>query len=101
MTDLTYDEHNARLIEQCKPIIELHLSGLITDYELLDKLQELASHALIPNANTLDRNTGLKYTPTTVLWYIKEKQEAFSFDASAPLAPFRAPRSLAIVKGAK
>ena len=74
MTDinLNYDEHNARLIEQCKPIIELHLNSLVTDYELLSALAGFASQALIPNANTFDRNTGLKYTPTMVIGYINK-----------------------------
>ena len=75
MTDLNYDEHNARIVEQCKPFIELHLSGLITDYELLDKLQELASHTLIPNVNTFDRNTGLRYTPTDIIRCINKHNE--------------------------
>jgi hypothetical protein len=70
--NINYDEHNARLIEQCKPIIELHLNSLITDYELLTALAGFASQAFIPNANTFDRNTGLKYTPTMVIGYIKK-----------------------------
>jgi hypothetical protein len=78
MTNVTYDEHNARLTEQCKPIIELHLNGLITDYELLDKLQEFASQALIPNPNTLDRNTGLRYTPTDIIRCINAKNKGFA-----------------------
>ena len=72
MTDLNYDEHNARLIEQCKPIIELHLNSLITDYELLNQLFHIAAGTFIPNANTFDRNTGLKYTPAMVIGYIKK-----------------------------
>jgi hypothetical protein len=80
MTDvnLNYDEHNARLVEQCKPIIELHLNHLITDYELLSALAGFASQALIPNANTFDRNTGLKYTPTMVIGYINKASEGFA-----------------------
>jgi len=70
--NLNYDEHNARLIEQCKPIIELHLNSLVTDYELLSALAGIASQALIPNVNTFDRNTGLKYTPTMVIEYINK-----------------------------
>ena len=70
MTVLNHDEHNARLIEQCKPIVELHLNHLITDYELLSKLATIAGQAFIPNANTFDRNTGLKYTPAMVLAYM-------------------------------
>jgi hypothetical protein len=73
MTVLNHDEHNARLIEQCKPIVELHLNHLITDYELLSKLAEFASQALIPNPNTLDRNTGLKYTPAMVIEYMNKR----------------------------
>ena len=76
--NISYDEHNARLIEQCKPIIELHLNSLVTDYELLTALAGFASQAFIPNVNTFDRNTGLKYTPTMVLGYINKKQEAFA-----------------------
>jgi hypothetical protein len=71
-TNVNYDEHNARLIEQCKPIIELHLNHMATDYELLTALAGLASQAFIPNANTFDRNTGLKYTPTMVIEYINK-----------------------------
>jgi hypothetical protein len=80
MTDinLNYDEHNARLIEQCKPIIELHLNSLVTDYELLSALAGIASQALIPNANTFDRNTGLKYTPTMVIEYINKASKGFA-----------------------
>ena len=74
MTVINYDEHNARLIEQCKPIVELHLNHLITDYELLSKLAEFASQVFIPNVNTLDRNTGLKYTPAMVIEYMNKKQ---------------------------
>jgi hypothetical protein len=73
MTVINYDEHNARLIEQCKPIVELHLNHLITDYELLSKLAEFASQAYIPNANTFDRNTGLKYTPAMVIEYMNKR----------------------------
>ena len=74
MTVINYDEHNARLIEQCKPIVELHLNHIITDYELLSKLAEFASQVFIPNVNTLDRNTGLKYTPAMVIEYMNKKQ---------------------------
>lgn len=70
MTVLNHDEHNARLIEQCKPIVELHLNRLITDYELLSKLATIAGQAFIPNVNTFDRNTGSKYTPAMVLAYM-------------------------------
>lgn len=72
MTVLNHDEHNARLIEQCKPIVELHLNHLITDYELLSKLATIAGQAFIPNVNTFDRNTGLKYTPAMVLSYMNK-----------------------------
>ena len=75
MTVLNHDEHNARLIEQCKPIVELHLNHLITDYELLSKLATIAGQAFIPNVNTFDRNTGLKYTPAMVMEYVNKKQE--------------------------
>jgi hypothetical protein len=72
MIDIKYDEHNARLIEQCKPIIELHLNSLATDYELLTALAGFASQALIPNINTFDRNTGLRYTPAMVIKYMNK-----------------------------
>ena len=75
MTVLNHDEHNARLIEQCKPIVELHLNHLITDYELLNQLFRIAGQAFIPNVNTFDRNTGLKYTPAMVMEYVNKKQE--------------------------
>ena len=71
--DIKHDEHNARLTEQCKPIIEMHLSGLITDYELLDALASIASQAFIPNVNTFDRNTGLRYTPTDIIRCMQSK----------------------------
>ena len=70
----TSDEHNARLIAKCKPIIELHLNHLITDYELLNQLSRIAGEAFIPNVNTFDENTGLKYTPAMVMEYINKKQ---------------------------
>jgi hypothetical protein len=73
MTTFNHDEHNARLIEQCKPIVELHLNHLITDYELLTALAGIASQAFIPNVNTFDRNTGLKYTPAMVIEYMNKR----------------------------
>jgi hypothetical protein len=75
MTVINYDEHNARLAEQCKPFIELHLNHLITDYELLTALAGIASQALIPNPNTLDRNTGLRYTPADIIRCIDHKNK--------------------------
>ena len=71
----TSDEHNARLIADCKPFIELHINHLITDYELLLNLSRIAGQAFIPNVNTFDDNTGLKYTPAMVMGYINKNNE--------------------------
>lgn len=70
MTDQVYwDDHNRALAQDCLPIVEQYINGLITDYELLKQMSVRYSVAKIPNVGVLDRNTGLRYTPKQVMGY--------------------------------
>lgn len=70
MTDqVHWDDHNRALAQDCLPIVEQYINGLITDYELLKQMSVRYSVAKIPNVGVLDRNTGLRYTPKQVMGY--------------------------------
>ena len=64
------DKHNHDLAKECMPIMELHLNGLITDYELLSHMKRIASQAQVPTHGVLDNNTGLRYTPKMIMGYL-------------------------------
>ena len=70
MTDqVHWDDHNRALAQDCLPVVEQYINGLITDYELLKQMSVRYSVAKIPNVGVLDRNTGLRYTPKQVMGY--------------------------------
>lgn len=70
MTDqVHWDDHNRALAQDCLPVVEQYINGLITDYELLKQMSVRYSVAKIPNIGVLDRNTGLRYTPVMVMGY--------------------------------
>ena len=70
MTDqVHWDDHNRALAQDCLPVVEMYINGLITDYELLKQMSVRYSVAKIPNVGVLDRNTGLRYTPVMVMGY--------------------------------
>lgn len=64
------DKHNHDLAKECMPIMELHINGLITDYELLSHMKRIASQAQVPTHGVLDNNTGLRYTPKMIMGYL-------------------------------
>ena len=71
MTDQpNWDDHNRALAQDCLPVVEQYINGLITDYELLKQMSVRYSVAKIPNVGVLDRNTGLRYTPKMVFGYM-------------------------------
>ena len=59
MTDT--DAHNHALAESAATATDMNLAGMLTDYELLVKLQEIAGNAVKPAAGLLDITTGLRY----------------------------------------
>ena len=70
MTDeIKHDDHNRALAQDCLPVVQHYISGLITDYEFLKQMSVRYSVAKIPNVGVLDHNTGLRYTPKQVMGY--------------------------------
>ena len=70
MTDeIKHDDHNRALAQDCLPVVQHYISGLITDYEFLKQMSVRYSVAKIPNVGVLDHNTGLRYTPKMVMGY--------------------------------
>ena len=65
-----WDDHNHEIAQTVAPIVEQYLNGLITDYELLKHLDGIVRHRRIPSVGTLDRTTGLRYTPTMIFGYV-------------------------------
>jgi hypothetical protein len=65
-----WDDHNRNIAQTCLPIVEQYINGLITDYELLRHLEDVVRHRRIPSVGTLDRNTGLRYTPQMIFKYV-------------------------------
>ena len=71
MTDeIKHDDHNRALAQDCLPVVEMYINGLITDYDFLVVMHNHASVKKIPNIGVLDRTTGLRYTPKMVMGYV-------------------------------
>jgi hypothetical protein len=41
---------------------EWYVEGFVTDYELIEKIQAIVANATPPEINSIDQNTGLRYT---------------------------------------
>jgi hypothetical protein len=59
--DIKHDDINNQLVQKLVPIIELYQDGLITDFELLGSILDIASQRQTPDLGVLDHNTGLRY----------------------------------------